>query len=92
MRVTLYVVQVLSEDEETSKQGVVVIHWPLQMKGALAASSIIPLRKAAMCSPVRISAFHFCLSEAQQLAAMATKTILLTCPEYKARGRLHVGT
>jgi hypothetical protein len=89
VRVSIYMMQVFSEDEETQKQGVVILHWPLLTD--YTTRDIGPLWKVAMFGPVRISAFHFCLKENQRLAAVTTQTILLACPELQARCRIHIG-
>ena len=91
LRATLYMTQVIAEDEETAKQGLVILFWNLQ-EGDNNLSHISALRKAAACSPFRISAFHFCLNKDQRPAAIVIRTILLACPEYRSRCRVHIGT
>jgi hypothetical protein len=81
--------QEVSEDEETQKQGGVCLHWPQQSDVRKDIGS--PLQTALRCCPFRFSAFHFCFSQDQRLAAVCVRAILLAVPEVRAHSRIHVG-
>jgi hypothetical protein len=89
IRVALYFGQVLSEDEETQKQGCVLLHWPLHSE--FSTPNIGPLHQVLRTIPIRFSAMHFCFGEDQGLVALGVRTILLAVPEFRTRCRIHVG-
>jgi hypothetical protein len=87
MRVASYVLQVLSEDEETQKQGLVGLFWPLEPSFTFSSSSHDLI--AAM--PIRISANHICLDDRQRLGAILGWFILILLPDIRIRTKVHVG-
>ncbi|KAG7348480.1 hypothetical protein IV203_017185 [Nitzschia inconspicua] len=90
VRVSLYTLQALSDDEETQKQGAVCLYWPQQSD--VSKDSNGPLKNALRYCPIRFSAFHFCFSEEQRLSAICVRTVLLAVPEIRAHSRIHVGS
>jgi hypothetical protein len=87
MRVFAYVMQVLAEDEETQKQGAVMVFWPLDPDVSIDPEAA----KMLEFLPIRFSAMHVCFSESQRFRAIAMYTVLSVLPEMRARTRIHVG-
>ena len=84
-RLLLYVTQVLSEDEETQKQGFVTLAWPLK------PSLLKKQQSSAVISafPIRVTAFHVCLED--NIGANVALRLLDVLPQVKMRAKIHVG-
>ena len=83
----MYVMQVLSEDEETQKQGCVFLFWPLGPKCTIS----IEANYVAQVAPIRFSSFHFMLYESPHFRKLGAWQLLAMSQESRARTRLHFG-
>uniref|UniRef100_A0A7S4A8N7 DUF6824 domain-containing protein n=2 Tax=Pseudo-nitzschia australis TaxID=44445 RepID=A0A7S4A8N7_9STRA len=88
IKVIAYVMQVLSEDEETQKQGCVFLFWPLVPTCTISKQ----VNCAVQISPIRISAIHFMLYDTIQFRKLGALQLLAMSRESRARTRLHFGS
>ena len=101
LRAVVYLLQVLSSDEQTQKYGCVMVFYGGLATGEAATCETSILReknlKGTMNSllgafPVRVSAIHFCFPDTPvyQIAAAA---LMLFAPSFmRVRVRKHMGT
>ena len=83
----MYVVQVVSEDEETQKQGCVFLFWPLDARLTISRE----LNYAIQVAPIRFSSFHFLLQDSLRFRKIGAWQLLAMSRESRARTRFHFG-
>lgn len=88
IKVLAYVMQVLSEDEETQKQGCVFLFWPLVPTCTISKQ----VNYAIQVAPIRTSAIHFMLYDTIQFRKLGALQLLTMSRESRARTRLHFGS
>lgn len=87
MKVLTYIVQVLSEDKETQRQGCVVLFWPVDSTCTLGSV----LSHVFQVAPIRFSSFHFMLNDTPEFRKLAAWQLQAMPLEWKVRTRLHFG-
>mmetsp|Transcript_22795 Transcript_22795/g.25626 ORF Transcript_22795/g.25626 Transcript_22795/m.25626 type:complete len:475 (+) Transcript_22795:76-1500(+) len=88
IKVFTYVMQVLSEDEETQKQGSVLLFWPLDPNYTISRE----LDKIIRAAPIRFSAIHFMLNDTPRFRMFGAWKLLTLPKEARARTRIHIGS
>jgi len=88
MKVLTYVMQALSEDEETQKQGCVLLFWPLDPKYSISRE----LSRIIQVAPIRFSAVHFMLYDTPCFRKFGAWKLLALPKEARARTRIHFGS
>ena len=83
----MYVIQVVSEDEETQKQGCVFLFWPLD-SGCTVSREV---NYAVQVAPIRFSSFHFMLYDTTRFRKIGALQLLAMSRESRARSRFHFG-
>ena len=87
MRVLTYIVQVLSEDEETQRKGCVALFWPVDSRCTIGSE----LSHVLQVAPIRFSSFHFMLHDTLEFRKLAAWQLLALPLEWRVRTRLHFG-
>jgi len=88
IKVLMYVIQVVSEDEETQKQGCVFLFWPLDSKCTVSRE----VNYAVQVAPIRFSSFHFMLYDTTRFRKLGALQLLAMSRESRARSRFHFGS
>jgi hypothetical protein len=81
----MYVIQVVSEDEET--QGCVFLFWPLDSRCTISRE----LNYAVQVAPIRFSSFHFMLYDTTRFRKLGALQLLAMSRGSRARTRFHFG-
>lgn len=87
MKVVMYVIQVVSEDEETQKQGCVFLFWPLDRMCTISRD----FNHVVQVAPIRFSSFHFMLYDTDRFRNIGAWQLLAMSRESRARTRFHFG-
>jgi len=88
IKVLIYVIQAVSEDEETQKQGCVFLFWPLDPMCTISRE----LNYVVQVAPIRFSSFHFMLYDTAQFRKLGAWQLLAMSQESRARTRFNFGS
>jgi len=88
IKVLIYVLQVVSEDDETQKQGCVFLFWPLDLNCIISRE----LNHVLQVAPIRFSSFHIMLQDSITFRKIGAWQLLAMSSESRARTRLHIGS
>ena len=86
-KVLLYMIQAISEDEETQKQGCVFLFWPLEPRCKISKEVNCVIEAA----PIRFSSFHFMLLDTTSFRKLGAWQVLAMPVQSRARTRFHFG-